>query len=59
MFIQIIADATTDIGIPTQGRSFGTLERAQALGDYAALSASGRRVLRVHLSKPDFLSLLS
>jgi len=58
VFIQITADAATDIEIPTQGMSFGTLERAQVLGDYAALLASGRRVLRIHLSSLDLLSSL-
>jgi hypothetical protein len=33
--------------------SFGALEHAQALGDYEALVARGRRVLRLHLSNPD------
>jgi transaldolase/glucose-6-phosphate isomerase len=44
--------------IPTQGLTFGTLLRAQALGDYEALKAAGRRVLRVRLSDPAELSLL-
>jgi hypothetical protein len=52
LFLQITADPAEDIQIPTQGLSFGTLEQAQALGDYEALKASGRRVLRVHLSTP-------
>ena len=50
LFIQITTDAENDIDIPTQGMSFGTLERAQALGDYAALDDAGRRVIRVHLT---------
>jgi transaldolase/glucose-6-phosphate isomerase len=49
LFIQITMDAVEDIEIPTQGMSFGTLERAQALGDYAALLANQRRVLRIRL----------
>jgi transaldolase/glucose-6-phosphate isomerase len=53
LFLQITADPVDDIDIPTQGLSFGTLELAQALGDYEALTARGRRVLRVHLPKPD------
>ena len=53
LFLQITADPAADIDIPTQGLSFGTLERAQAIGDYEALQACGRRVLRVHLSRPD------
>ena len=53
LFLQITADPQEDIEIPTQGLSFGTLELAQALGDYEALGAKDRRLLRVHLSKPD------
>jgi transaldolase/glucose-6-phosphate isomerase len=49
LFIQIVADAETDLQIPTQGLSFGTLICAQALGDYEALKAAGRKVLRVKL----------
>ncbi len=48
IFIQITADVDADIDIPTQGMSFGTLERAQVLGDYAALDGAGRRVMRFH-----------
>ncbi len=55
LFIQITTDVEHEIDIPTQGLSFGTLERAQALGDYAALDAAGRRVLRLHLSSLDIL----
>jgi transaldolase / glucose-6-phosphate isomerase len=46
-FIQVVYDAETDMDIPTQGLTFGTLLRAQALGDYEALKAAGRKVLRV------------
>jgi transaldolase/glucose-6-phosphate isomerase len=49
LFIQITADPTVDMDIPTQGLTFGTLLRAQALGDYEALIEAGRKVLRVHL----------
>ncbi len=58
LFIQITTDAASDIEIPTQGMSFGTLERAQALGDYAALDASGRRVLRLHVASINYLGEL-
>jgi transaldolase/glucose-6-phosphate isomerase len=50
LFLQITGDASTDVEIPTEGMSFGTLERAQALGDYEAIAARGRRILRVHLT---------
>jgi transaldolase/glucose-6-phosphate isomerase len=53
LFLQITADPVEVIEIPTQNISFGTLELAQALGDYEALVAKDRRVLRVHLSRPD------
>ena len=49
-FIQVVYDAENDFEIPTQGMTFGTLLRAQALGNYEALVAAGRRVLRVKLS---------
>ena len=55
LFIQITVDVENDIEIPTQGMSFGTLERAQVLGDYAALDGAGRRVMRVHLKNLDDL----
>jgi transaldolase/glucose-6-phosphate isomerase len=52
LFLQITANPDKDINIPTQGLSFGTLELAQALGDYEALTVKDRRILRVHLSSP-------
>jgi transaldolase/glucose-6-phosphate isomerase len=53
LFLQITADPVDDIEIPAKEMSYGTLERAQVLGDYEALEASGRRVLRLHLPRPD------
>ncbi len=50
LFIQITAEPKTDIDIPGQGLSFGTLQRAQAIGDFEALYDRGRRILRIHLS---------
>jgi hypothetical protein len=38
--------------------TFGTLIRAQALGDYETLVARGRRVIRMHLPKPEDVGLL-
>jgi len=49
LFIQITADPEKDMTIPTEGLTFGTLIRAQALGDYEALIEAKRKVLRVHL----------
>ncbi len=58
LFIQVISDAETDMPIPTEGMTFGTLIRAQALGDYETLVSRQRRVIRVHLSKPADIFLL-
>ena len=58
LFIQVVYDAQKDMDIPTQGMTFGTLIRAQALGDYEALIAAGRRVIRIVLSGPADLSKL-
>lgn len=57
-FIQFVYDAKDDFEIPNQGLSFGTLIRAQALGDYEALIAAGRNVLRIRLSSLDDLKKL-
>ncbi|MCA2001586.1 MAG: glucose-6-phosphate isomerase, partial [Chloroflexi bacterium] len=57
-FIQVVYDAAEDMEIPTQGMTFGTLIRAQALGDYEALVAAGRKVLRVKLNKIEDLRRL-
>jgi transaldolase/glucose-6-phosphate isomerase len=35
---------------PIRGMTFGALQRAQALGDYEALVARGRRILRLHFT---------
>ncbi|MCX6055004.1 MAG: bifunctional transaldolase/phosoglucose isomerase [Chloroflexi bacterium] len=58
VFIEITADPIADISIPGEGITFGTLALAQALGDYQALNAAGRRILRIHLKKPDISVLL-
>jgi len=56
-FIQLISDAQSDAAIPQEpgmddsSISFGTLIRAQALGDRQALVDSNRRVLRIDLGK--------
>jgi transaldolase/glucose-6-phosphate isomerase len=55
LFIQITADPGQDLDIPNEGITFGTLERAQALGDFEALQARGQRVLRLHLTSPGVL----
>ncbi|HNK62611.1 MAG TPA: bifunctional transaldolase/phosoglucose isomerase [Anaerolineales bacterium] len=57
-FIQFVYDAGVDMDIPGQGLTFGALIRAQALGDYEALKAAGRKALRIRLSKPEDLKHL-
>ncbi len=52
LFLQLTADVETDVDIPGQAFSLGTLAAAQALGDYQALHDAGRRVVTVNLG-PD------
>jgi len=58
VFLLITADTPLDFPIPGEGLTFGQLERAQALGDYEALLARGRRVMRVNLEHPRHLQAL-
>jgi transaldolase/glucose-6-phosphate isomerase len=58
LFLQITAEPVKDLDIPGMGMSFATLERAQALGDYEALAARGRRILRLNLPSPASIKLL-
>ena len=58
IFLQITADPEQDLDIPSQGITFGALEKAQALGDLEALLARGRRAIRIHFSKLDLDKLV-
>ena len=60
-FIQFVYDydPEKDMDIPGQGMTFGTLIRAQALGDYEALKAAGRKGLRIRLSSPEDIKKIS
>ncbi|MEN6579663.1 MAG: bifunctional transaldolase/phosoglucose isomerase [Anaerolineaceae bacterium] len=49
LFIHFTKDAEHDFEIPGEGISFGTLQRAQALGDLQALAQKDRAAIRVHL----------
>ena len=49
VFLQITAQHTDDVPIPGADYDFATLVAAQAAGDFAALQAHDRRVLRVDL----------
>jgi glucose-6-phosphate isomerase len=53
VFVLITAVPAADLPIPGKPFSFGTLEMAQALGDFASLEAAGRRALHIHLPAPD------
>jgi len=51
VFIQITADAMKDVAIPGEPYTFGTLFRAQAVGDLRALKSHKRRAVRIHLGE--------
>ena len=53
VFVLVSATPAADLAIPGEPFSFGTLEFAQALGDFASLDATGRRALHVRLPSPD------
>jgi transaldolase/glucose-6-phosphate isomerase len=52
VFLVLTADPARDVPVPGERYSFGTLERAQALGDVQSLEAAGRRVVRIHVPAP-------
>ena len=49
VFLELVQPDAAVLPVPGQGFSFGTLHRAQARGDFAALLAGGRRALRLDL----------
>jgi glucose-6-phosphate isomerase len=53
VFVLVTATPRIDVAIPGEPFSFGTLEIAQARGDFASLDVTGRRALHVHLPAPD------
>lgn len=58
LFLQITRQPSTRLDIPAQELTFGTLERAQALGDLEALLARGRRAIRIHLVDAEIKDLI-
>lgn len=58
LFLVVTVDDDEDAAIPGLPFTFGGLQRAQALGDVAALQARGRRVAYVHLTRAADLSQL-
>lgn len=51
-YLIVTSEPKKDLDIPNQGISFGTLQRAQAIGDYQALKGLGRKVYLLHLDTP-------
>jgi len=58
LFIQLIDELEEDLAVPETSYTFGTLIKAQALGDYKALRQLNRRILRINL-KRDIIDGLS
>lgn len=52
VFVLVSALPRVDFPIPGEAFSFGTLELAQAIGDFQSLDATGRRALHIHLPEP-------
>lgn len=51
LYVQITRENGADLAIPGEPYTFGVLQRAQALGDLAALRQADRQVLRIHLKR--------
>ncbi|HET6846572.1 MAG TPA: hypothetical protein VFH29_07035, partial [Anaerolineales bacterium] len=58
LFIQLVSEPELNLPIPGRRITFGSLIRAQALGDYQTLVSRQRRVMRVHLARPADVALL-
>jgi hypothetical protein len=53
VFIIVVSEPAEDLPIPGLPYSFGTLELAQAVGDFESLDRAGRRALLILLPGPD------
>jgi glucose-6-phosphate isomerase len=53
VFLLITTGSSADVPIPGQPYTFATLERAQALGDFASLDEANRRAVHLHLPSAD------
>ena len=53
VFIIVASEPAQDLPIPGRPYSFGTLELAQAVGDFESLDRAGRRALLILLPGPD------
>ena len=56
LFLILTADPVQDVEIPSEGMSFGTLQKAQALGDLDALLQRDKVALRIHIKPGTDLS---
>jgi transaldolase/glucose-6-phosphate isomerase len=53
VFLVITADHKQDLVIPGRKASFGTVQMAQAIGDFSVLNQRARRALRIHFKDLD------
>ena len=53
LFMQITAEPDKDIPVPGKPYTFGVIADAQAFGDFEALKALGKSVIRTHVRKSD------
>ena len=51
LVLQLFDEPGRDLAIPETGPTFGRLIQAQAFGDFVALVAKGRRILRINLGR--------
>lgn len=56
VFLQITGDPIRDVHF--SDITFGTLQAAQALGDFESLVARGRRILKLHIKKKDLKKIV-
>jgi hypothetical protein len=47
IFVMVVPDVDKDLPVPGEDYTFGTLARAQALGDFQALDEHGRKAVLV------------
>ncbi|MGN6517005.1 MAG: bifunctional transaldolase/phosoglucose isomerase [Rhizomicrobium sp.] len=53
VFLTLTTDHKDDLAIPGRKATFGVVEKAQALGDFAVLEQRRRRALRLHMKDTD------
>jgi len=53
VFLTLTTDHQNDLAIPGRKATFGVVEKAQALGDFAVLEERKRRALRLHMKDAD------